>query len=449
MQLLSATIQGISGLQSIHLYVRADDRVWREGFPGLFFGLGGSVQVCKMFSNSAMRQEFYEDLVDASGLPDEEVEDDGQGVEENEEELDIPEIRRREGPLINLTKFDAWGMERSTSTDEILAVFDHCPNMRVLKVPSVSLRQKELTSLATSITKRCPHIRTMSILDPDDGLLLVPLMEAMPANTMEKVKLTNFESLLYPSAIRRILANHTRSLKIVDLCFTMNISSKDIITILELCEALEKFKKHPNPDSGGDFITLQDAVSVPWASKRLRYLELTIGIPGIVAPVPYYARPEEIPLALSDDEQRLFANLEKLYTQFGKLTDLEYFDLRAVEQIVSSDEIETELQAPFDNHSFDNKIYNNAFPAMLSLPNTETGKPGYLDLLRGWTKLKQLRGSVCMETKESMATVGVKEVDWFLKHWPKLERVDFFSKETVSEEFRRLGEVRPDVILFR
>lgn len=449
MRLLSATIQGVSGLQSLHLFVRAEERVWREGFPLLFFGLRGCVKVCKLFSSEAMGRELYGDLVDADEPPDEEVEDDGQGIGESEEELDIPEIRRREEPLVNLTKFVAWGMKRSTSTDDIMTVFDHCPNIRTLKVPSVSLGQKELTSLATSITKRCPHIRTLSLLDTDDGHLLVRLMEVMPAHTLEKVKLNNFEYLLDSTKTRQIFVNHARSLRTVDLRYTMHMSSKDMITVLELCEALEEFKKHPNPTSGDDFMTLQDAVSVPWASKRIRHLELTIGIPEFFTPAPYYARPEQMPLVLSDAEQRMFTKLEKLYTQLGSLTELEYLDLRAVEYVESSVEAETGSLAPFYNHSSDDQTHNKTFPAMLCLPDAETGIPGYLDLLRGWTKLKELRGSVCVETMENMATVGDKEVDWFLEHWPMLERVDFFSRAVISQEFRRLAEVRPDLILFR
>ncbi|KAH7044293.1 hypothetical protein BKA57DRAFT_469185 [Linnemannia elongata] len=441
MRLLSTTIQGILGLQSLHLFVRAEGSVWREGFPGLFFGLGGCMKACKLFSSEAMDQSFYQDLAD-----------DWQGIEEdekNEEKLDIPEIRRREEPLVNLTKFVAWGMDGSTTTD-ILTVFDHCPNVRILKVPSVSFEQKELTSLATSITTRCPHIRTLSLLDNEDGKLLLRLMEVMPANTLQKVKLNNFEYLLYPMTSRQIFANHARSLKIVDLRYTMYLSSQDMLTILEVCVALEEFKKHPNLDSGDDFMTLQDAVSVPWASKRIRHLELTIGIPDDFGHSPYYARLTRIPLVLSYNEQRQFTQLEKLYTQLGRLTDLEYLDLRAVEFFQRSDQAETGSLAPFYNHSSDNGTQNNTFPAMLCLPNAEAGKPGYLDLLRGWTKLKELRGSVCMETKESMATVGEKEVDWFLEHWPMLERVEFFSRATaVSEEFKRLDEARPDLILFR
>ncbi|KAG9062399.1 hypothetical protein KI688_005314 [Linnemannia hyalina] len=447
MRLLSATIQGVVGLQSLHLFVRAEERVWREGTPGLFFGLGKCVKACKLFSSDAMNPECYWDLMDA-----------GRPADEIEEDLDLPEIRRREGPLINLTKFVAWGMERSTTSDEILAVFRHCPNIRTLKVPSISLGQKELTRLATGIAACCPHIRTLSVLDTTDGYLLTRLMEVMAAHTLEKVKLTNFEYQVDPMTTRLIFANHARSLRTIDLRYTVDMSSKNMATILELCEVLEEFKKHADSSSGDDFITLQDAVSVNWACRRIRHLELTIGIPEDLAPVPYYARleeeeeEEERPLVLSDEEQKQFTKLEKLYTQLGSLIDLEYLDLRAIEYVdPNNDQVQTTESppAPFDNHSSDDGTHYNTFPAMLSLPNPETGKPGYLDLLRGWTKLKDLRGSVSVETDEASVTVGDKEVDWFLDHWPMLERVNFFSGLVVMDKFSRLEDARPDLNLCR
>jgi hypothetical protein len=459
MQLLVATIHGVSQLQSLHLFVRAEERVWSGGFNRLFFGLAESVKVCKLFSSDPMPEELYEDLEDGNSPAEAE---EGEAVVhqsniDNENQQDIPEIHDREEPLVNLTKFVAWEMERSKSMEEILAVFDHCPNIQILKVPSVFLGQKELTSLATSISTRCPHLRTLSLLDNADGPLLVRLMEVMPAHTLEKVKLNSFEFTLHPSTTRRIFANHAKSLRTVDLRYTMDVSSKNILIILELCEALEEFKKHPDPNSGDLYMTLKDAVSVTWGCRRIRHLELTIGMTE-VPQVPYYARLDERPLVLSDKEQRLFTKLEKFYTQLGNLTDLEYLDLRVVESSQDDDDNDeadhtndaaaAQPSSPFNNYSSDAGTANNLLPGLLSLPNNDTGRPGYLHLLSGWTKLKELRGSVCVDTEAGRATVGEKEVDWFMEHWPALERVGFFAGTVVLEEFRKLEEARPNLMFW-
>lgn len=114
MQLLVATIQGILQLQNLHLFVRAEERVW------LYIGLTGSIRVCKLLSSEPLHEKFYEDLADDESSAV------GQSKVDNEDQLDIPEIICRKEPFVNLTKFVAWGMEHST-TDEILTVFDRCP----------------------------------------------------------------------------------------------------------------------------------------------------------------------------------------------------------------------------------------------------------------------------------------------------------------------------------
>lgn len=69
--------------------------------------------------------------------------------------------------------------------------------------------------------------------------------------------------------------------------------------------------------------------------------------------------------------------------------------------------------------------------------------------MSGWTRLKELRGSARVDTEAGRVTVGEKEVDWFLKHWPALERVGFFPDPMILKEFRKLEEARPEFSLFR
>ncbi|KAG0292337.1 hypothetical protein BGZ96_004297 [Linnemannia gamsii] len=224
-------------------------------------------------------------------------------------------------------------------------------------------------------------------------------MEVMPAHTLENIKFNSFEFALHPTTTRRIFKNHTKSLRMVDFRDTLDMTSKSILTILELCEALEVFKKHLDPNSGDLFMALRDAVSATWVCKRIRHLELTIGIPE-AHQAPYYARHDEIPLVLSDDEQRLFTKLEKFYTQIGDLTELEYLDLRVIENSHNGEDNEDDNAndasvtlplSSIDSYLYDDGTLDCLLPGLLSLPNNNTGKPGFLHLLSGWTKLKELR----------------------------------------------------------
>ncbi|KAG0272524.1 hypothetical protein BGZ95_011734, partial [Linnemannia exigua] len=88
-------------------------------------------------------------------------------------------------------------------------------------------------------------------------------------------------------------------------------------------------------------------------------------------------------------------------------------------------------------------------PGMLGIRDDEMGRPGYLDLLSGLVKLKELRGSVRVTTNEAKATVGDREMEWIGSHLPALERVAFFKWESfVNVRFEQLRDMlRPGVSL--
>ncbi|KAK3841466.1 MAG: hypothetical protein J3R72DRAFT_444925 [Linnemannia gamsii] len=429
-----------------------------------------------------MHEEFYLDLgLQEEGQEQEQEQEQGMidvvnGDDHNENDIvgnengddhqdeDIPELIRRQSPLLNLKKLVAWGMEHLT-VPEILNIFDDCPNIDRLKVPPVSFSStgSELTTLATSISDRCPHLRTLSVLDKPDGPLFLRLMETMPPNQLFAVKINTFEySGIDYATTRRVFSNHAQSLRVVDLRYTTGMSSKDLVTILEVCAGLEEFKKHPAPNSGDLFITLSDAISVPWACKGIRSLELTIGIPEIKdEAVPYYRRPA--PIVLGVQEERQFGKLERFYRQIGSLVMLEHLDLRAVNYDSRyDDDVDGNERQELDNQSTDEETHMNAFPALLSLPSTSSSTttdnnnwPGYLDHLAGWTHLKTLRGSIRLDVGANAATVGEKELDWFVHHWPALEQVAFFRDEkkrkknkAAPELLLKLREARPRLVLW-
>ncbi|KAF9142264.1 hypothetical protein BGX30_003069, partial [Mortierella sp. GBA39] len=53
------------------------------------------------------------------------------------------------------------------------------------------------------------------------------------------------------------------------------------------------------------------------------------------------------------------------------------------------------------------------------------GRPGYLQLLGGLTKLKELYGSTCLVIEETEATVGTDEIKWMDRLWVALETAQF------------------------
>ncbi|KAG0255227.1 hypothetical protein BGZ95_005819, partial [Linnemannia exigua] len=360
--------------------------------------------------------------------------DDHHGPREFEvDQEDIPESLCLKAPLTQLKTLAALEMHVLTR-DEILSVFDRCPLIERLKVPTVSAsRCSELESLAKSISDRCPHLRYLSSRQNSDGDLVIWLMQAIKSQQLEKVEIRNMDYIWSGEVTRHAFSNHSGSLREIDFQYSTRVSGKDLQAILEVCEGLEVFKSRSDYSLYDAVLNLSDAISAPWASKKLRHLEIFIGIPKMDSRDPYYQR--LAPVILSEYEIQLFENLEKFYRQIASLVELEYLDLRAVYYDKDSG-IELELSR------LDSKA--NTFPGMLNLYDTEKGSPGYLDLLTGLVKLRELRGSVCVSTNETKFTVGEREEEWFLTHWPSLERVEFFVTADNSGGFlERFKEARP------
>ncbi|KAG0307445.1 hypothetical protein BGZ97_000388 [Linnemannia gamsii] len=80
--------------------------------------------------------------------------------------------------------------------------------------------------------------------------------------------------------------------------------------------------------------------------------------------------------------------------------------------------------------SFKTLCANNAdasFPGLLSLGNGDSGgraRPGFLTWLGGLKHLRELRGHVQATTTETIWTVGQKEMEWMLEHWPALKVIE-------------------------
>ncbi|KAG9062398.1 hypothetical protein KI688_005313 [Linnemannia hyalina] len=460
MQLLAATIGGLSYLQKIRLSIRTMEEVWQRGFSKMFFTLPRSVKTCELFSVELSRRMFFRHR--GNFYPDPDQEDDAESeldpkdkewielakkgyerrnhseLDHEEDQDDIQEVRCRTETLSLLNKFVPWKMN-GASSDDILAVFDHCPNIEHLDVPCVSQVGNELESLVRSIKERCPRIRTLSSKRGNDCRHLFSFMETLPHQQLQEVKMTNWNHTFDNAITRRAFESHSTTLRKVDIHHAFGIGSKGVLAILELCGSLEVLITHPGQCESRNVLTLSDAISVPWSCKTIRHLEITIGLPE-VSQAPYYAR--AAPVVLSEEERQQFADLERFYRQIGSLTTLEYLDMRAVSVDIEGNATEsTEMNS-----------CKCTFPAMLNLPDCATGWPGYLNLLAGWVNLKELRGSVHVTTDETKVTVGVQEIEWIATHWPSLECVAFFTwdSDVKDQRFMRLrDELRPGLSLWQ
>ncbi|KAF9333382.1 hypothetical protein BGZ91_011277 [Linnemannia elongata] len=145
-----------------------------------------------------------------------------------------------------------------------------------------------------------------------------------------------------------------------------------------------------------------------------------LDIDTMVPRKPLYRSPP--PSRRSAQEQRLFDRLEIFYRQIGKLTNLRYLHLGNPTRDSKKRSTEKRIQP---------------FPGLLRLGDKEEATvPGYLELLSGLTRLKEIHGSVAPETPNRMMEVDAKEVDWILEHWPEFAEASFFPKSRMKNRHR-------------
>jgi hypothetical protein len=205
--------------------------------------------------------------------------------------------------------------------------------------------------------------------------------------------------------------------------------------ILSECEVLEDLKIRKPP------IELNDIVASPWASCRLKRLELRLNVSTSPSDsptqyIPYYLRtPPDQP---SVDDHRVFAQINTFYRQIGKQKDMTELFLYWINP----------MSPQSDYLHFIPTLY--PLPGMLALENKNNAgaRPGFLQLLGGLTKLTRLGGHIYPETPNQKIADDALEADWIAEHWPLLGHHDFLPysgpkgaklrrtmrKETVGKE---------------
>jgi hypothetical protein len=240
---------------------------------------------------------------------------------------------------------------------------------------------------------------------------LLKIMEALPENRLEELDVTQ-DSVDHSDeiAIENTIIRHSRSLR--EITVNLVVPSTALGVILRECEALELL------NTGRSAIGLSDAIASPWASSRLKYLRLNLYISvSFSVPdtqyTPYYLRAP--PAQPSEDDHRIFAQFDTFYRQIGKQKDMIHLYVHWMNPI-----------SHLSPHSYFKAIVN-PLSGMLVLEKKDNAgsQPGFLQLLGGLTKLKQLGGHIYPETPNQKIADDALEVDWIAEHWPLLDYHDF------------------------
>ncbi|OAQ32003.1 hypothetical protein K457DRAFT_153956 [Linnemannia elongata AG-77] len=411
--LIGRAISGLDSLRDVrlNLHLCRGSTLKSKVFSPIFFALPSGVEAL----NLALQNYRSSDI---------------QPVTSNKtREVTVEQLRRRQEPLCKLRSW--FGLETAKhDLQTITALLSHCPELERLEVPEY-LSDTDIPEIATVIATSCPKLKHIhhwySGQDPL-AVMLITLITAMAQDTLVTLEYGGAEDENHK--LGTSLQRHFGSLKSVIMRGCYHMESTTIQTILAGCRELEELTIEGGYDPCE--IRLADAVAQQWASKKIRRLliEINIGDMEELRKETFYSR--RLPIVFTDTEADRMRQLKRLYQQVGSLLELEDLNLR--------------ITVPVDAmNGQDNYLcYRNvSFPGLMALPDEEAGRPGYLHLLAGLKNLKTLQGSFSADTEETKLTIDQGVCTWIHQHWPRLEKIAFFSRgTTLTAPFQWLVDQR-------
>lgn len=399
--LIARAISGMDSLRDVKLDLRLSSRsaLKRKVFSPIFFALPNGLETLYL----ALQKQISSDVRPAASNED--------------PELTAEQVRRRPEPLCRL---QSWlGLETANhDLQTITALFSHCPELERLRVPEY-LSDVDIPEIATVITTSCPKLKHIhhwySGQDPL-AVMLITLIATMAQDTLVTLEYGGAEDENH--RLGTSLQRHFGSLTSIIMRGCYHMESRTIQTILAGCRQLEELTIEGGYDPCE--VRLADTVAQQWACTKIRRLAIEINIGDIedLRKETFYSRP--LPIGFTDAEADRMRQLKRLYQQVGSLHELENLDLRIAVPAGAMD-------------GRDNRLcYRDvSFPGLLALADEEAGHPGYLHLLAGLKNLRTLQGSFRADTEETKLTIDQNVCTWIHQHWPRLEKIAFFSRGTI------------------
>ncbi|KAG0216216.1 hypothetical protein BGX33_000314 [Mortierella sp. NVP41] len=349
-------------------------------------------------------------------------------------------LPKREAPLTRLKSLRIESVSKST-VGLWGPLLQHCPALEILAPPNKT--SPALATLIQLVLKHCPRLRGL------DGCSqgTIGILKALPKNTLESFTSQgpyNYDDL--NNVVSKVSQDHRESIKEIRIDDHNHLRSGIVINIVCYYTALEHLSI-----KGGDLAAtrLANLSLREWGCLRLKSLEITVDMRRRVEPAFVYVNRGE-PMPNVDKE--MWGQLETFYRQLGALKELEVLNLkirskevtwldegghvrkggeyiRRLFNYVDDDyygvgvENDTfsvdDTRGKFNSSYVDNleaKRADASFPGLLSLGGPVIDRRGYLEWLSKLAKLRELR--------ETPKTVGQKELEWILAHWPKLEVIE-------------------------
>ncbi|KAK3836885.1 MAG: hypothetical protein J3R72DRAFT_449992 [Linnemannia gamsii] len=329
--------------------------------------------------------------------------------------------------------------------------------------------------LAQAVVQHCPRLRGLNSC----GQASSDIVDTLPQQSLEFIanRSRHSEPKEMALCLQAISRSQYASLREVRIEECSHVRGSAVQAILWTCAGLETLVIKGRPCVA---TRLKHLVEKDWVCTRLKTLEITVDLRQVRVPaVGLVTMP-----AVYD---ATWTMLRRFYRQLGALTEIEVLNLgiRSKEmqwldengqervmivdkpkskrrQARSQGEEDDSWSADDDTSEYDTArakgsvMASNAdatFPGLLSLGDESTGRAGYLNWLAGLTKLRELRGHVQATTSETLRTVGQRELEWMLRHWPKLEVEELLpAVKTIQSKPRRPlpgDKIPPHIVWFQ
>ncbi|KAF9905290.1 hypothetical protein EC991_001838 [Linnemannia zychae] len=393
-----------------------------------------SIQVCRTIFLScptSLKSLIYSnmDIGDRPGLPVTELDllssqGDGWGQEA---------LVLREEPLAHLKQLVLPGMRLGYRTDAIDWAVGQCPALEAFDVPCFA--DASVGDIISNILQeRCPRLRHLSVRRPYLGYRgggVMSVMEKIPEQQLETFYFKGYIDE-WPLQLELALSRHTETLREIRFVLCRKMNSSTLKTILTSCKGLVHLEVQ-GAHLNSIYLSLEDGIESEWVCRNLEHLHIAINmgqdedsssshkaLGRSMAPTLTKENP-----VVDEDELVYWESLETFYRTLGFLTRLSVLNLKLL---------------AFDSRDKELDYTCTTIPAFLTLGDRADHRPGFLPLLANLSNLRELRGSVRADTSESMTTMGQKEIEFMVEHWPRLELVEFLPTGRENKDFGLMEE---------
>ncbi|KAF9139292.1 hypothetical protein BGX30_008145 [Mortierella sp. GBA39] len=396
--------------------------------------------------------------------------------------LDLPPegqaLKRRLVPLDRLrtlrVEFSRW-----RDTDLLCSLLEHCAALETFFVPfwNHSRFRPISTRIAGAVAKNCLHLRSLD----NCCQAAVHIVDVLRPHTLTNLRNDRYcLASAVDSVLRKVSTNHYCSVTEIRIEKSPHVRGSVVQAILWNCVALQHLIIRGDPPVS---TRLKHLVEDEWVCRGLRTLEITVELRQVITSAVDMS---EVPGV----HEPTWAILKKFYRQLGSLSEIEVLNLGIKSKemlwletsgrprIAAGRRSQTRLGQDDSNENDDDDNWsadeddtdpskpnfkalraNNSdasFPALLCLGEGRSEvreMRGYLSWLGGLRNLKELRGHVQAMTTETSMTVGQKELEWMLEHWPMLKAIELLpapkDRQGRSHDFLSMDLSPPHIVWFQ